>query len=215
VFPPRIYSFDSGKYDFRRLLRDAFGGRLETLGSGKSIEVLRRGTDQTTEFHKKFYDCFNGLLRQTYLSFIREAVAPLFDEPICYQAVPTFRVHLPGNIAVGEFHTDGDYNHGVGEVNFWLPCTRAFATNSIWVESSLGSGDFQAIDVEYGEILVFDAVRWHHGNRQNMTGQTRVSFDFRCITMSNYRPTGARTVSSGRALEIGDYFAEMPLVAPP
>lgn len=209
-FTPRIYTYNQGRYNFPRLLRELFGSQLETLGTNSDTDILRCDTDQTTIFHQCYYERFHEKVRPTYLRFIGDVIAPLFGEPFCYQAIPTFRIHLPNNVAVGEFHTDGDYNHPVGEVNFWLPFTRAFATNSIWLESSRESGDFRAQQVEVGEVLVFDAVRWRHGNRVNLTGQTRASFDFRCITMSLYRPTGARTVSAGQPLEIGHYYAVLP-----
>ena len=204
TFPPRIFAYDPPEYGFRELLCGIFG--VDALRNLRTdVSILQPGADQSTEFHQKFYDHFDEI-RPKYLKFIENEIAPLFNEPFCYQAVPTFRVHLPDNVAVGEFHTDGDYNHSPGEVNFWVPLTAAFDTNSVFIESKMGSGEFSPVHAEYGDVVTFDAVRWRHGNKLNVTGQTRVSFDFRCIAESLYNPRGLKTVNAGKSLEIGDYF---------
>ena len=38
--------------------------------------------------------------------FIQKVIKPRFGEEIVYQKIPTFRVHLPNNVSVGEFHKD-------------------------------------------------------------------------------------------------------------
>jgi len=206
TFPPRIFTYDPSEYNFRELLCDIFEvGNLEDLENDRDIEVLQVGTDQSTEFHRQFYEHFDEI-HSSYLRFIADVIAPRFDEPFCYQVVPTFRVHLPENVAVGEFHTDEDYNHSPGEINFWVPFTATFGTNSVFIESALGSGEFAPIEAGYGDVVTFDAVRWRHGNKLNTTGQTRVSFDFRCVPESAYNPRGLKTVNTGTSLEIGDYF---------
>lgn len=206
TFSPRIFTYDTSGYDFQQVLCKIFEvDKLENLGVDSDVDILSRGTDQSTEFHRRFYEHFNEI-RPDYLKLIRDIIAPQFDERFCYQQVPTFRVHLPGNVAVGEFHTDGDYNHSPGEVNFWVPFTEVFGSNSVYIESELGSGEYRSFALGYGEILTFDAVQWEHGNKLNITGQTRVSFDFRIIPENAYDPRGLETVHSGMLLEVGDYF---------
>jgi hypothetical protein len=206
TFPPGIFSYDPSEYNFRKQLCGIFGvDNLEDLGISDKVSILQRGTDQSTEFHREFYERFDEI-RPDYLKFIGNVIEPRIDEPFCYQAVPTFRVHLPGNVAVGEFHTDGDYNHSPGEINYWVPFTPVFGTNSVFIESSQGSGEFAPVEADYGDVVTFDAVRWQHGNKLNTTGQTRVSFDFRCVPKSLYQARGLRTVNTGSSLEIGDYF---------
>jgi len=206
TFPPRIFAYDSSEYNFRKLLCGIFDvDNLEDLGNEENIDILQPGKDQSTGFHRQFYERFDEI-RPGYLKLIGDVIVPRFDEPFCYQVVPTFRVHLPGNVAVGEFHTDEDYNHSPGEINYWVPFTPAFGTNSVFIESSQGSGEFSPIEANYGDIVTFDAVRWQHGNKLNTTGQTRVSFDFRCVPKSAYKPRGLKTVNTGISLKIGDYF---------
>jgi len=209
-FVPRIYPYNYGKYDFRAAISRIFGvsgSGLDGLGFEGEYETFKRGTDQSSGYHRKFYASWEREVEPLYRSFIAEAIAPVVPEPFIYQKVPTFRVHLPGNVAVGEFHTDAEYNHPEGEVNFWLPVTSAFRSNSIAIQMP-GIRGVDFMPVEYGEVLVFDAVRYYHGNVRNLTGRTRVSIDFRILLKRLYKPTGLRTVNTGSLLEIGDYYAE-------
>lgn len=101
--------------------------------------------------------------------------AILDTKEFCFQRVPTFRPHFPGNVAVGKFHTDGDYNHEDGEGNFWVPFTSAWGTNSAWIETELGNADYQPWKLTPGQVLKFAAVHWRHGNKVNDTGQCKES----------------------------------------
>ena len=61
-----------------------------------------------------------------YLKFLKDKIKPRFNEEIVYQNIPTFRVHLPGNISVGEFHKDKHYRNEdwaekVQELNNFVP----------------------------------------------------------------------------------------------
>lgn len=199
------------QYDFVALANKIFDtDNLAALGTEApgNQSVLTRESDQSTNYHQRFYAAFPDMLASTYRDFVADvAPAVLGTEKICYQAVPTFRIHLPGNVAVGEFHRDGDYNHQDGEVNFWLPLTAAWDTNTVWVETAPDRGDYQPANLSVGEVYVFDGVNLRHGNKSNTTGATRVSFDFRCIPMDRYQDLGLRSVSAGRRMSIGDYFA--------
>lgn len=135
-------------------------------------------TDQKSAWHRSFYDAFKEW-RHVYRQFVRRVIAQLVGEPFYFQAVPTFRVHLPDNVAVGNFHTDATYHHPLGETTFWVPLTRAHDTSSVWIEDD--AGELRAPDVVTGDMVEFSAVTRRHGNLVNETGYSRVSFDFRCI----------------------------------
>ena len=45
-------------------------------------------------------------------------LSQIIDFPFSYQVIPTFRLGLPGNRFVGEYHTDAKYNHPDFELNF-------------------------------------------------------------------------------------------------
>jgi hypothetical protein len=125
-----------------------------------------------------FYDGFMWW-SATYAEFVHEVIAPHVGEPFYYQRVPTFRVHLPDNVAVGEFHTDAVYHHPPGEVTFWTPLTPAYDSCSVWIADD--DDELHVVNANPGEVIEFSAVTRRHGNKLNVTGQSRVSFDFRCL----------------------------------
>lgn len=79
----------------------------------------------------------------------------------------------------------------------------------MWIESEEGAEDFRPYPVEVGEVLVFDGVNLAHGNKVNDTAKSRVSFDFRVIPRSEYRPRSDVSVNTGVRFEIGGYFDEL------
>jgi hypothetical protein len=201
-----LHSYDHRRFRFRQLVSGLLGSMpLEALAPREPLPMLTRESDQHTDYHRLFYASFDDLLLDVYERFIAEVIAPEFNGPFCYQSVPTLRVHLADNVAVGEFHRDRDYNHLQGERNYWLPLTPAWDTNTVWIEDP-SSGTCRPANAIPGQMVQFDAVNIRHGNYPNDTGATRVSFDFRCIALDDYVETGRTTVNSGRRLVIGDYF---------
>ena len=103
---------------------------------------------------------------EIYEDMIRTYIAPMFkDDVIVYQKRPTFRVQLPNNTAVPSdlggdperpgLHRDSDFNHPLGEINFWVPFTPTLADNTIWTESEVDKGDFHPVLTDNGNILRF------------------------------------------------------------
>ena len=167
---------------------------LHKLHDIRQYEHFDREHDQSTKWHKMFYKKVrvDKTFDETYMNFLREYIKPRFREKIVYQKIPTFRVHLPNNVSVGEFHKDKHYRNvewaeKVKETNYYIPLTKAYGTNTVWAESKEDEGDFQPFDSDYGECIEWDASNLRHGNMKNDTGETRVSFDFRVIPMSKYK----------------------------
>ena len=104
-------------------------------------------------------------------------------ENLVYQNRPTLRVSFSENKAVGDWHRDREYDHPLEEINIWVPITIARESNSIWIESSFGKEDYQPININFGNFLIFDS-GLKHGNILNKEEITRISFDFRVIPMS-------------------------------
>ena len=130
-------------------------------------------------------------LQRCYEAFVREVVAPVVDPEgagLLYQAEPNVRIHLPGtgHLLVHR-HTDADYHHNPNEVNFWVPLTPAYGTNSVFVESAPGLGDYEPFEMEPGEAVRFWGNRCAHYTLPNDTGATRVSFDFRVVPRRHWR----------------------------
>tara|TARA_Y100000310_G_C20641258_1_gene794053 strand:+ start:343 stop:987 length:645 start_codon:yes stop_codon:yes gene_type:complete len=174
-------------------------------------ETLVHGTDQAQPLHRTFYDTMdadnNQTLANLYRRFIKEVISPCYDYPIIFQRFPTFRIHQPSNIAVFGWHRDRDYNHNPQEINYYLPITSAFDTNTFWYESEPNKEDYQPMEGEYGEVIEWDGPNCRHGNKPNDTGKTRVSFDFRVLSRKVYDSSKPKqSITQGTSFKIGDYF---------
>ena len=53
--------------------------------------------------------------------------------------------------------------------------------NSLWIESKVGSGQYEAVNMKPGQLLIFDGVNLRHGSKTNSTAATRISFDLRFL----------------------------------
>jgi hypothetical protein len=159
--------------------------------------VATRETDQRSDYHARFYGRLE-LILPLYRRLLAELLGDGLRE-VYVQRVPTFRVHLRGSVAVGSWHRDSDFGHDPAEVNYWLPLTRAYDSNTVWICGA-------PVAAEYGDVVVFDGAGLLHGNVVNETPHSRVSFDFRVIPRAAYRPRAERTVSAGVRFIVGEYW---------
>ena len=203
------FSYDIYSYGFALLLKRAVESEdLSVLH--EELETFNVDTDQSSKYHKIFYSLSeNHQFFLNFKRFVKDEIRPLFDEDIIFQRKPTFRIHFKGNLAVGAFHRDRDYNHSVHEVNFFVPLTEAFDSNTVWVESEEGKEDFSPMEASYGEFYMWDGANLSHGNKKNTTGSTRVSFDFRVLPKSKYTTSDKKSVTQGVPFEIGKYYEEL------
>lgn len=206
-----IHPYDTNKYDFVKLIQELLGtDNLQELNE-KHDEIFKVGDDSKTSFHKKVYDKYRSGwwdMKSIYYQFIKEVIAPSFTEDFLFQSQPTWRFHLPNNLAVGKFHKDSEFNHPIGEINFVLPLTNSEGTASIWVESEPDKGDFEPMIMRVGELIEFNGNQLTHGNKINDTGFTRVSLDFRILPISCYNENEETGVSMTRSAKFkeGNYY---------
>ena len=146
---------------------------------GPSSHWVQRWLSEAAEFrkpHAAFTEAYLRLLRECILPHIGDASGMLF------QKRPTFRCHVHGGgEATGCMHKDVDNGHPATEVNFWLPLTTVFGSNSLFAESAPGKGDFAPFCLGYGEIQRFWGAECMHHTLPNESGATRVSVDFRVV----------------------------------
>lgn len=205
--PYKIY-YDTEKFPFKKIISNMMEvNSLEDLHLLEQYELLERSKDQSTIWHKKYYEKFEKEFESTYVSLI-DYIKKCFNyNEIVYQKIPTFRVQLAnGNVAVGEWHKDKTYNHGISEVNFWMPFVNTNNQNSIWMESEEDKKDYRPYKVEYGEILVFNGANLHHGNQRNKSNDTRVSIDFRLVDPNKFVPNSAGSINMNTKFDVGGYF---------
>ena len=212
--------YDTLTYQFLDVIESWFwtDGIMPTSGISdlhfhKSYDLFERQNDQSTIWHRCFYKMIreDKSFNDVYLKFLKDKIKPRFNEEIVYQNIPTFRVHLPGNISVGEFHKDKHYRdekwaNQVRELNYFLPLTKAYGTNTIWAETEEDLGDYREIRADYGECVEWCATKLTHGNKQNITRNTRVSFDFRVIPKSRYVESEHLTINTKIPFGIGGYY---------
>ena len=143
------------------------------------------------------YPTFLALARQLIHDHLLPHLADqLGERSFAVQRQPSMRFNLPGSSALGArkedtdeaigMHTDGQYGHQPGEMNFLLSLTDIFDTNGLFVESEPELGDFAEVKMGAGAIFAFAGVSRRHYNKRNATGAARVSIDFRIIPMSMY-----------------------------
>jgi hypothetical protein len=214
----KILTYDTKKYGFAELVSVLYNRPLDELDNNEEKTNLGLGTDTHTEFHRIFYDRMDapdGWLEfiETYTGFLKEIIHPLFiDDTLIYQKYPNIRFSRPSAKAVYRWHCDGDtdHRHPVGEVNIYLPLTDSYDTNTIWVESVPGLGDYDPINLKYGEFLIGYLNQQRHGNRVNETGRTRVSFDFRVVPGFAHDETcTAEAVTTKQVFKVGGYYDKM------
>lgn len=210
-------NYNTDKYNFASKVKNIFNvknlGMLHTkLPKNIQYNDLHRvGEDSKTWYHKEFYTPINEGNREIidlYENFIKNEVSKILDfDVFLFQAIPTFRVHTPNNIAVGGWHRDRDYNHSTHEINFYMPLNLAKGSSTIWSESVEGKEDYSPINGDFGDLIMWNGANLKHGNVRNNTDRTRVSLDFRVLELSKYQENETRkTISTGRALVLGDYF---------
>ena len=190
--------------------------------TGRSLSIIEDNPhfEKGREVYARF--------EEVYRDFIAEVVAPgMGGGKIQYQRAPTIRIMVPAscNTKPSEpttpLHCDMDYHHQSSELNFWLPLTSVWDTNSLWVESSPGRGDFNAPAMEYGQCSRFYGNKCRHFTKPNLTGKTRVSLDFRAVSSASggHDPTfrkGRRRGAKARfqdVFDVGGYYEE--LAVPP
>ena len=212
-----LFNYDVIKYPFKSLVEEWFDcDDLSMLHTYKRYKKFKRENDQSTIWHKAFYnqirvdERFNNL----YISFLKNEICNRYDDDLIYQKIPTFRVHFPNNVAVGEFHKDKDYRDKewckeVKEINYYLPMAPATDTNTFWAESQEDMGDYTPTNCNYGQCVEWDAVNLKHGNKINEEQKTRVSFDFRVILKNRYTPNDCGTINVGMKFKIGEYYEQL------
>ena len=213
---PYKISYDTQKYPFREIVSqmlEIWEGNtipLEDLHLLEKYDTFIKGTEQSTKWHKMYYDKFTKEFYPLYFELIKELKEKFEYDEMIYQKIPTFRIQFAeGNLGVFEWHKDRSYNHGTSEVNFWMPFVNTNEQNTIWMESKEDKDDYKPYKVNYGEILVFDGANLQHGNKPNESGETRVSVDFRLVDPNKFIPNQNGSIYMKTKFDIGGYFEKI------
>ena len=212
----KIINYDTEKYNFLDLVSELYDCDLTVLDSIDKKDNLALGMDTHTPFHKTFYERIdNGWpeFEKLYREFVREVLFPRFeDDTLLFQTLPNIRFQRPRAKAVYLWHCDGDQDHchPPGEINIFLPLTKCKESNTMWVESIPGLGDFQPLVMDYGQFFIGYLNRCRHGNKINETSDTRVSFDFRVVPGFAYDESfEGKTATANLEFKVGQYYDKM------
>jgi perosamine synthetase len=195
----KVYTYNMNKYNFREY--------LEKLYETKDLEHIDRFSEdyqkflggeynalenKETDIQKKFYNDIKTRdeFKRLYVSMIKDIHENYFpkENALVYQSFPSIRFQFKQNIAVPE-HCDSDElgKHPIGEKNFLIPITEMKRSVRLFIESEPTKRDFQGIDLEIGELLYFNGNKCVHKNETNIEDYVRISFDFRVVTLEDYK----------------------------
>ena len=212
------FKYSTTKYPFKKVLTDLYGIDLEELHLALGSFELFNTTEgyyreQSTLAHKVFYKNFNKEFSSIYDQFIKEVIAKIVNYEFHYQKIPTFRVGLPGNLFIKEFHKDSDYNHQQYEVNFNVGLSNFLGDAALLAEDSPDSNNYVLLECSYGEIISLNHIDYKHGAKPNSTNQTMVSFDFRIAIKEFYYDSDLTSMVRNTKFSIGSYFSESTINA--
>ena len=225
-FPLTKYTYDLEKYPFHRLGQSIFqfNQSLEAIHSiQKDNAQITFNNDTKTVFQDIFYKSPQySEFRDLYYTFVKNEIFKIFpgETSLVVQKDPCFRVCPCENTALGlketdtedriGIHCDADYNHPSSEYNFILAITELWDTNSVYIESEPEKEDFAPLKLARDQYAMFYGNKCRHYNKKNVSGQSRVSIDFRVIPFSKYDASyGKTSVHGQRKFIIGDYFIQM------
>lgn len=213
------YKYDTNKYKFKEIIKNYFNvSDLSLLHKERNdllpSKALCFDNESKTKYHKLFYSKMNNgwkELEDAYHLFIKEEVSSIIKEELIYQYMPSFRVHLPNNKAIHKWHYDSDLDHfhPEWEINFQVALTDMYDTQATWVELVPGLKKYLPMEMTYGEFYIFNGNKCIHGNKENISGKTRVSFDFRILPKRKYNPSIIQSVTSKKKFLLGEYYKEI------
>ena len=147
--------------------------------------------DRETDLHKQFYENIKTtpVFKELYCNFIKDIYKELYPEEqiMIYQSFPSIRFQFDNSIAIPP-HCDSDNLacHPLGEINFIIPITRMFDSNTIFIESEPGKKDFEPVTLETNNLFHFNGNTCTHYNERNKENKLRISLDFRILKLKDY-----------------------------
>lgn len=178
--------------------------------------LLKKGTDQSTIFHKAIYSTFDDKnffstqFWKSYRNLSLEILEKLKKDTGYYgewaiQRYPTIRIQFPKNVSVFEFHRDSNYLHPIGEINCFYAINKCFNTSALQVEKNLGFEDYVPLNLSPGNYALLNTSIYKHGDLFNETNQTRISMDLRFIPNSKLNNENI-SLSKGIGFNTNSYF---------
>jgi hypothetical protein len=170
--------------------------------------LLTPGSDNTTDTHQKFY-AHHEHVQPLYFALAKRIITDVIREPCYLQAIPTYRFGLPDNRWVGSYHRDSDFGHCEYELNAICALTPMHNSAALHVEQNAGDHDFEPLNLEVGEVILFDHIDRLHGCPLNREEVSVASIDFRFVPQRFSEAAfanAAKSVNTATAFLPGFYF---------
>ena len=177
--------------------------------------LFELGSDSNTPLHKKLYQLHHHL-NELYQALCSRVIIDLIGEPCYVQAIPCYRFGLPNNRWVGGFHHDSDFGHNGWELNAICAFTPAHKTAALQVEKEIGDGNFEPLQLEAGEVVMFDHIERFHGCVLNQEEHSVASIDFRFVPerfASDAFKHAEHSINTKTPMIPGGYFSKEAMVA--
>jgi hypothetical protein len=184
---------------------------IKTIGKNDRLSIFNKQYHAFVDNESSFNEIYNTL--------ICEKIKPLFqnEEILVVQKTPNLRISFPFLTAIGKnendtdiigLHCDSDFGHHYAEMNFIIPITKMFDTNSIYYEpnesSNIDYNDYLNLEMDTNTIFMQKLNKLKHYNKINTTNATRISLDFRVIPYSEYMKN--IDYFKNTKFEIGKYY---------
>ena len=160
--------------------------------------------DRMSIFIQKYHEFVDSdpIFFKIYHNFILKHIKPLFpnEKKLVIQKTPNLRISFPYLTAIGKnkedpeniigLHCDSDFGHHFEEINFIVPITNMFCTNSIYyepeIDSNINYNDYLNLILNTDTFFTEKFNKLKHYNKINTTNVTRISLDLRVIPYSKY-----------------------------
>lgn len=183
-----VFRYDTERWNFRSIVGEYFGtDDLENLHgdpkwnppkAGLSMPnhvITKNSWNVSKDLRSAVIDRSAPLLKSLIYDLVSTFVGPIRS----HQELAMMRVNFHGSRAILRFHKDQEYGQKPNSINIWLPVTKVYGTNSMYLESSPGLSDFTPVELDYGQALMFYGTDLLHGTLDNLSGGTRITYDFR------------------------------------
>jgi len=228
----QVYSYDTARFPFRELVAEILGVAPEALQQLHHENVgdrqfsndrfrlspfcRRWHAARGSEAYARFAQLLDNFVKEFIVpllrvecgsqEFLADPHARMTESEFAYQKHPTFRVQEPSDSPVGVFHCDAEYGHPPAEVNWWFPMTPVWESNTLFIESKPGRGDYTPAELDWGQVLRFYGNRCRHYTLANVTESCRVSFDMRVLALQYHDARWTTACGRSCVFEVGTYY---------
>ena len=180
-------------------------------GKQKLVEPMINPTLRKT-FHETYDNLMLSVLVPLFVSRLPPALQSNPNLRARYQSFPCLRINAPGEFSIS-VHCDASYNHSFGNMNFYIPLTKQFGTNSLFFESFAGKEDWKTYENDESDSdnamgYIFDGSQALHFTVENTTEKVRVSLDCR-IALFYDEEGGEDSFGLPSASDLEDHYSKV------